>query len=182
MTKRMSEDNSGLYSGYTSPTVKISGQPEDRVQETVSYVHDEPKTQMYRGSGEAENAAELPAGDPMQDPYVGCVVLIAGKGCGTALNLGYGRNGIGRNASERVCLNFGDDQISRSEHAWVLCDPLSLKSYLEPGRGARNLTYIEREGRMEPVLTALPLNSGDVFMVGRTKLKFWPFDHDWQKS
>jgi hypothetical protein len=180
MTKRMSEDDSGLYSGFTSPTVKITSVTEDRVQETVPYTFAEPKTRMYRGPGEPENAAELPENDPMQDPCVGHLFITEGRGCGAALKLGYGRNSIGRGTGERVCLNYGDTQISSNQHACLLCDPISLKSYLEPGKEARNLTYIEREGRMEPVLMPIQLNMGDVFMVGRTKLKFWPFDHDWQ--
>ncbi|HYI70370.1 MAG TPA: FHA domain-containing protein [Skermanella sp.] len=180
MTKRMSDDDDFTpYSGMTTPTVKINSQYEDSIGVTAPYDYGEPKTRIYRGPGEPEKSAEIPAKDPMSDPVVGWLVVTFGPGRGASLNLGYGRNSIGRDAGERVCLNFGDDQISRSGHANIAFDPRSRRFYLQSGTGA-NLTYIE--GRDEPVLTPVLLRGGEVLLLGGTQLKFVPFcgpDFDW---
>jgi hypothetical protein len=176
MTKRMSdEESSQLYSGFTSPTVKMSGQVEDQMQATKPFSYDEPKTRIYRGPGASDDPAALPAEDPMQDPVVGWVVVMPGSpGAGASLKLGYGRNSIGRDPSERVCLNFGDSQLSRTGHAILTYDPRSRMFYLQSGTGP-NLTYVETAGGTTPVLTPVTLERGNVILLGATKLKFWPF-------
>jgi hypothetical protein len=111
----------------------------------------------------------------MADPFVGCLVVTEGHGRGASLKLGYGRNSIGRDAAERVRLNFGDDQVSRSGHAILTYDPRGRTFYLQSGTGA-NLTYLERDGgKVEPVLTPVVLQGGEVVLIGQTKLKFVPF-------
>jgi len=180
MTKSMSNDDDfPPYSGITTPTVKITSQYEDSLGVTTPYDYGEPKTRIYRGPGEPDKSVEIPAEDPMTDPVVGWLVVTVGPGRGASLNLGYGRNSIGRDAGERVRLNFGDDQVSRTGHAIVTYDPRGRNFYVQSGTGA-NLTYIE--GRDEPVLTPVLLRGGEVLLLGGTQLKFVPFcgsDFDW---
>ena len=57
-----------------------------------------------------------PAPDQLDDPTVGWVVVINGPGKGRSLPLGYGMNKIGRDATQRIALDFGDKEISRENH------------------------------------------------------------------
>lgn len=172
MTNQRSEDEGlSLYSGLTSPTVKITGGAEGRAGETVPYSFEEPKTRVFGGQGRASSGADLPANDFMCDPPVGCLLVQKGLGRGALLRLGYGRNSIGRDANERVCLNFGDNQVSRSGHAMVVCDPKSRKFYAHSTTQATNLAYIDEA----PLLTPVELTGGEVIAVGDTQLRFVPF-------
>ena len=114
------------------------------------------------------------------DPVVGWLVVLAGPGRGNARRLGYGQNSVGRDAGERVSLDFGDASISRSKHAFVLYEPRKRLYFLRPGDGA-NLTYLNGE-----LLTdARPLTAADVLEVGATKLKFVPLcgpEFDWEDA
>ena len=64
-----------------------------------------------------------PQTDPMADPPVGWLVVVRGPGKGSVLTLGNGMNAIGRGTSSRVRLDFGDDNVSRANHARVAYDP-----------------------------------------------------------
>lgn len=181
MTNWPGDDGSSLYSGLTSPTVKIPGGADERVGETVPYGLEEPKTRIYRGPQQPGSAAELPAGDAMRDPPVGCLLLVGGKGRGAMLRLGYGRNSIGRGPKERVRLDFGDDQVSCNGHVEVICDPKRRKFYAQGTNQATNLAYIGDE----PLLAPVELKGGEVIAVGDTHLRFVPFigpDWDWNQG
>ncbi|MGE5147229.1 MAG: FHA domain-containing protein, partial [Candidatus Eiseniibacteriota bacterium] len=137
---------------------------------------DEPKTQLMgarRPSGETAQKK-----DGMDDPVVGWLVVVDGPGKGISVTLGYGMNSIGRSSSDRVALDFGDQQISRSSHAIVTYDPRGRKYFVQHG-GGKNLTYIGDQ----PVLTPLELKGGEEILLGETKLRFVPFcgkDFDWR--
>ena len=138
---------------------------------------DEPKTQLMgaRRSAASEGAAKK---DGMDDPVVGWLVVVDGPGKGISVTLGYGMNSIGRSATDRVALDFGDQQISRSSHAVVTYDPRGRKYFVQHG-GGKNLTYIGDQ----PVLTPLELKGGEEILLGDTKLRFVPFcgkDFDWR--
>lgn len=153
-----------------------------------------PKTQILRGpkskakskARAAEKDAEggdndLDEGtrDFMEDPVVGWVIVMEGPGKGAALSLGYGMNSIGRSKTERVNLDFGDEQISRAQHAIITYDPRGRKYFVQHG-GGKNLTYINED---QPVLTPMELKGGEDVILGSTKLRFVPFcgkDFDWQ--
>src|SRR3954453_11732558 len=66
-----------------------------------------------------ESEPEKPA-DDSTDPVVGWLVIVSGPGRGGFCRLGYGQNSIGRDAEERVRLEFGDDSISRKKHCFVI--------------------------------------------------------------
>ena len=117
-------------------------------------------------------------GEPMEDPVVGWVVIVEGPGQGASLTLGYGMNSIGRAPSERICLDFGDNQVSRAQHGTITYDPRGRKYFVAHG-GGKNLTYLGDE----PVLMPVELKGGEEISIGDTKLRFVPFcgaDFDWR--
>lgn len=118
--------------------------------------------------------------EPLGSPVTGWLVVIKGPGRGNSLPLGYGRNSIGRAPSERVALDFGDDEISRTHHAAVTYDPRGRKFYISHG-DSNNLTYVGNK----PVLSAEMLKPLSDIGVGKTVLRFVPFcgdDFDWQSE
>lgn len=131
-----------------------------------------------------EEKAEAPGSsdrsEPMEDPVVGWVVVVEGPGQGASLTLGYGMNSVGRAPSERICLDFGDNQVSRTNHAAITYDPRGKKYFVAHG-GGKNLTYLGDE----PVLMPVELKGGEEIMIGDTKLRFVPFcgeDFDWRSK
>jgi FHA domain len=138
---------------------------------------DEPKTQLM-GARRSAAADAAPKKDGMDDPVVGWLVVVDGPGKGVSVTLGYGMNSIGRSANDRVALDYGDQQISRTSHAVVTYDPRGRKYFVQHG-GGKNLTYMGDQ----PVLTPVELKGGEEIMLGDTKLRFVPFcgkDFDWR--
>jgi hypothetical protein len=147
---------------------------------------DAPKTQIIGARKRSEEKAEATGtapgstalSDPMEDPVVGWVVIVSGPGQGASLTLGYGMNSIGRAPTERISLDFGDPQISRTSHASITYDPRGKKYFINHG-GGKNLTYLGED----PVLTPIELKGGEEVMIGDTTLRFVPFcgeDFDWR--
>lgn len=128
-------------------------------------------------SGESAAVGQSSDGGEL-DPVVGWLVVLSGPGRGNARRLGYGQNSLGRDKGERVSLDFGDDSISRSKHAFVLYEPRKRQYFVRPGDGA-NLTYLNGELLSD----SRPLSATDIIEVGATKLKFVPLcgpDFDWE--
>ena len=98
---------------------------------------------------------------------VGWIVVIDGPGRGESFALASGLNQIGRGEEQQVRLDFGDDTISRENHASIAFDEETRTCYLGHG-GKSNL--VRRNGR--PVLSTEELGDGDVIRVGETTLKF----------
>ena len=118
--------------------------------------------------------------DPMVDPVVGWLVVVDGPGKGSAVRLGNGQNVVGRGASARARLDFGDTQISRETHAIVTYDPKNNRFWVSQGSGT-NLTYLGDS----PVLAPTPLLSGTRIVMGETTLRFVAFcddDFTWAAS
>ena len=139
---------------------------------------DDSGTTIWSASSKAasteKQAAILPVdGDPMQDPISGWLVVTEGPGKGHFLKLGYGQNSIGRDESQRVSLNFGDRQISRTNHTCVTYDPRGNRFYISKGSDAKNLTYIL--GADIPVLDTQVLEPYTHIVLGDTTLRFVPF-------
>ncbi|MAM71483.1 MAG: hypothetical protein CMP91_10110 [Gammaproteobacteria bacterium] len=105
----------------------------------------------------------------MADPVVGWLVVIDGPGKGNYLKLGNGQNSIGRGPTERVKLDFGDEQISRANHAILTFDPRGLSFYIQQGSGT-NLAYLNNS----PVLAPAQLSPGSRITLGETTLLFVP--------
>ena len=96
------------------------------------------------------------------------------------MQLGSGKNAIGRGKTNRICVDFGDDQISRSGHSIVMYDPRGQTFFVQHG-GGTNLTYM---GDV-PVLTPVELPALSHISIGNTVLRFVPLCgevFDWQDT
>jgi hypothetical protein len=132
---------------------------------------DDDRTRVHRGSaGETQEAAVSESG-----PTVGWLVIMEGPGRGQSLTLGFGMNHIGRSATNRLVLDFGDEEISRKTHTTLTYDPRGKKFYIQPGPDATNLTYLGEEGATQPVLTPTEITGGETISLGRTRLMFVAF-------
>ena len=165
-----------IFSG--EDTRIVSPQATSVAQPASAY--DENKTVILGPTTRRATPAEV-APEPsnqMHDPAVGWLAIISGPGAGGFVRLGYGMNSIGRADDQRCKLNFGDEKISRQNHASVTYDPRGRKFYLQHGGGA-NLTYI---GEM-PVLQPMELKGGEFISLADTVLRFVPLcgtDFDYQ--
>ena len=124
-----------------------------------------------------DEGASVQEEDPMADPPVGWLVVVRGPGKGRVLTLGNGLNPIGRSAESRVRLDFGDDNISRANHARLVYEPRQRRWLLNHGDGT-NLTYLNGE----VVMSAVELQSGAEIQLGETSLRFQAFcsqEFDW---
>ena len=128
---------------------------------------DSGRTQIYRpNQPDTEDGTEPGA---MNDPPAGWLVIVDGPGMGHVATVGIGVNSIGRDATERVSLDYGDKMISRSRHALITFDPRSRKFYIQHG-GGTNLTYLNDE----PVLSAREIEPQTHVQIGNTVLRFVP--------
>ena len=103
------------------------------------------------------------------DPVAGWVVVVKGPGRGNFRPVFVGMNSVGRDASQRVSLSFGDDSISREEHAFITYDEEQRCFYLQHG-GKSNLVRLGAQ----PVLSPTELKPNDLIRIGRTTLLFVP--------
>lgn len=118
------------------------------------------KTVIYKGSIDGAQAG-IPA-------TAGWLVVIEGPGRGLIYPVGYGVNTIGRSASNRICLDFGDAQTSSEAQCTVTFDPDDGVFYAAGGKGV-NLT--KHNGR--PLSAAnSSLNDRDLIRFGETTLMF----------
>ncbi len=138
------------------------------------------------GAGALSQAGRPKAGTPVSgdftiaDPVVGWLAVIEGPGRGASLNIGYGNNRIGRAPTENIALDFGDEEISRENHATITFDGRHRRFYILPGQG-RNLVYVNDQ----PVMSPLELTGGEEVLLGQTKLRFVPFcgkSFDWYQK
>jgi hypothetical protein len=115
------------------------------------------KTELIRGGGiESE-------------PVAGWVVVVKGPGRGGFSPVFVGMNSVGRDPSQRVSLSFGDESISREEHAFITYDEETRCFYLQHG-GKSNLVRLGSD----PVLTPTELKPNDLIRIGKTTLLFIP--------
>jgi hypothetical protein len=118
----------------------------------------QPKTQYMR-SGSSVDA----------DPVAGWLVVVKGPGRGGFRPIFVGMNSVGRDTDQRISLNFGDDMISREEHAFIAYDEEERRFYLQHG-GKANLVRLAGK----PVLSPTELQAYDVIRIGKTTLRFIP--------
>lgn len=103
------------------------------------------------------------------DPVAGWIVVVKGPGRGGFRPVFVGMNSVGRAPSQRICLDFGDDSISREEHAFITYDDESRTFYLQHG-GKSNLVRLGGA----PVLQPTVLKPNDQFRIGNTTFRFFP--------
>ncbi|NOQ63294.1 MAG: FHA domain-containing protein, partial [Methyloprofundus sp.] len=113
------------------------------------------KTVLLKRSSVATETAEK--------PIVGWLVVIEGKGKGRSIFFSYGLNKIGRDTGQDIALSFGDDLISRENHASIEFDPKTREFYLSKGE---NLVYLN-EGRVGAGAEKV-LEVGDKISLGDT--------------
>jgi hypothetical protein len=130
------------------------------------------RTQLVRGRQTVQR------GDFNQDPVVGWLVIVGGPGIGAFRPIFEGNNTVGRSASNRVPVDFGDDTISGEEQAYVRYDSADRSFLLVPNLSKTNVVSINDK---RPT-SAVPLQAMDVITMGRTQLVFVPFcgpEFDW---
>jgi len=155
--------------------VEFEPPPTTRVvrQSAAAKTQAEPaRTQIVRG------APELERGDFNQDPVVGWLVITGGPGIGSYRPIFEGNNTIGRGASNRIALDFGDETISSQEQAYIRYDSTSRGFLLVPNMTKTNIVSVNKN---RPT-SAIPLQSQDVIEMGLTQLVFVAFcgpDFDW---
>ena len=115
------------------------------------------KTELIRGAGVET------------EPVAGWVVVVKGPGRGAFRPVYVGMNSVGRDPSQRVSLSFGDESISREEHAFITYDEEQRCFYLQHG-GKPNIIRLGTT----PVLTPMELKPYELIRIGRTTLRFIP--------
>lgn len=98
---------------------------------------------------------------------VGWIVVAEGPGRGESFSLFAGMSQIGRGDDQSVQLDFGDNSISRSNHAAIVYDPESREFTLGHG-GKSNIVRLNDK----PLISNETLKSGDVMRIGETVLRF----------
>lgn len=98
---------------------------------------------------------------------VGWVVVVKGPGRGESFTLQTGMAQIGRGDDQTIQLDFGDNAISRSNHAAVVYDPETHQVFLGHG-GKSNIVRLNDK----PVISNEVLKNGDLIRLGETTLRF----------
>ncbi len=109
------------------------------------------------------------------DPVVGWLICASGKLKGCDFRLKSGKNFIGRDGTNDVCLD-GEMKVSRKRHAAVIYDPKQNCFLAQPGE-SRELFYLNGE----LVVSACGMKRGDRLEVGDVTLVFIPLcDEDFR--
>ena len=151
----------------------------DRKDSTVPTRERDEYTRIHR-RGDSPRPPADGDDDPMADPPAGWLVIVDGPGQGRAVALGLHHNPIGRDETNRVALDHGDETISRRRHLIVTYDPEGRRFYVTPGDGT-NLCYVNDQ----PVLASMPLEPCAQIRTGRTTLRFVPLcgpDFSWDAA
>lgn len=149
----------------TPPTTRV-------VRERQEPAAAAPRTQMLRGKQQVKR------GEFEQDPVVAWLVVIGGPGLGAYRPVFEGNNALGRSASQRIPIDFGDDAISGEEQCYIRYDSAARSFLFVPNLAKPNVVALN-ESRPAG---AVPLSAMDVITVGRTQLVFVPFcgaEFDW---
>ncbi|GGE37327.1 FHA domain-containing protein [Actibacterium pelagium] len=98
---------------------------------------------------------------------VGWLVISKGPGRGAQVSLQAGVSQIGRGDDQSVQLDFGDNGISRANHAAIAFDDEERKFFLGHG-GKANIVRLNGK----PVLSTEELSNGDEIRISETTLHF----------
>ncbi|WP_341367130.1 FHA domain-containing protein [Yoonia sp. BS5-3] len=112
---------------------------------------------------------DVPTATPTQRVQfpVGWIVVTEGPGRGECFALQTGMSQIGRGDDQAVKLDFGDNSISRTNHAAIVYDP-DNKEFLLGHGGKSNIVRLNDK----PLISNEALQSGDVIRLGETVLRF----------
>jgi hypothetical protein len=115
-----------------------------------------------------------------QDPVVGWLVVVGGPGLGSHRPIYEGNNTVGRSATQRIPIDFGDDTISSEEQAYIRYDSSERSFLFVPNLSKTNVVSVNDR---RPT-GAVALSAMDVITMGRTQLVFVPFcgpEFDWSE-
>jgi hypothetical protein len=115
-----------------------------------------------------------------QDPVVGWLVVVGGPGLGAFRPIHEGNNAIGRGATQRIAIDFGDDAISAEEQAYIRYDSTDRSFLFVPNLAKTNIVAVNNK---RPT-GAVKLEAMDMITMGRTQLAFVPFcgeEFDWSE-
>lgn len=103
------------------------------------------------------------------EPVVGWVVVAHGPGRGNFKPVYVGMNSLGREPAQRICLDFGDEAISRESHAFITYDDELRRYWIQSG-SKTNAVQVGDETLAGPK----ELKGNDVIRIGKTVLRFYP--------
>ncbi|MEM6593353.1 MAG: FHA domain-containing protein [Pseudomonadota bacterium] len=98
---------------------------------------------------------------------VGWVMIVDGPGRGESFALEAGMSQIGRAEDQAIQLDFGDNSVSRVNHAAIVYDTETHSFILGHG-GKKNIVRLNGK----PVISNEDIKSGDELKVGETTLRF----------
>ena len=98
---------------------------------------------------------------------VGWIVVADGPGRGESFSLLAGMSQIGRGEDQAIQLDFGDNAISRTNHAAIVYDP-DTKEFLLGHGGKSNIVRLNDK----PLISNETLKTGDIIRIGETILRF----------
>ena len=135
---------------------------------------DAERTQLVRGRKPIERGVFA------QDPVVGFLIVVGGPGLGSFRPIFEGNNTVGRAASNRVPLDFGDDAISSEAQAYIRYYSNDRSFLFVPNLAKTNVVSVNEK---KPT-GAVELKPMDVITLGRTQVAFVPFcgsEFDWSE-
>lgn len=123
------------------------------------------------GFGAGATSAFDPFAEPQAAPSTpthptGWLVVTKGPGAGASFPLYAGVAMVGRGEDQPIRLDFGDQTISRQNHAAVAYDPEDNAFYLGHG-GKSNIIKLNRK----PVLSTEQMHHADTIRIGETELR-----------
>jgi len=98
---------------------------------------------------------------------VGWIVVADGPGRGESFTLLAGMSQIGRGEDQAIQLDFGDNSISRTNHAAIVFDT-DTKEFLLGHGGKSNIVRLNDK----PLISNETLKTGDIIRIGETVLRF----------
>ncbi|MGZ2257333.1 FHA domain-containing protein [Roseobacter sp. A03A-229] len=121
-----------------------------------------------QGAQDPIGATEGATASPQNEKFpVGWLVVVEGPGVGHSFSIFTGASMIGRGDDQVIKLDFGDNSISRHNHAAIAYDEEQNKFYI--GHGGKS-NIIRRNAR--PVLSTEELHHADLIRIGETTLRF----------
>ena len=161
----------GHYEAAEPTTRVVRGKSADAA---VAPAADAGRTQVVRGK------PKVARGGFEQDPVVGWLVVVGGPGLGSFRPIYEGNNAVGRAASQRIPIDFGDNTISSEEQAYIRYDSMDRSFLFVPNLAKTNVVAVNNK---KPT-GAIKLELMDVITMGRTQLAFVPFcgeEFDWSE-
>ncbi len=133
-----------------------------------------PKTRLVGFDASDERVVDLFDGDQAEKADTGrckypvaMVLVFEGPGHGEAFAIQSGMSQIGRGEDQAIRLDFGDNAISRTNHAAIVYDP-DTHSFLLGHGGKANIVRLNGK----PVVATSELTDGDTIEIGETKMRF----------